>query len=127
MFWNWLLNPFLEVTKRYAHWQRYEGFYGSTIMWDDASMYERWKQLELKNSGQKDLYFGTIKRPSDGNTVLLSIYPSKTTNTVMVQKQQTWKRSAVVTNTVFDEVWWVIYEKDWISNYRWINTETDSD
>jgi len=126
-FWNGLINPYLEVTKRYSHGQRYAWFYGSTVLWDDASMYEMWKQAEIKNSWEHPIYFWTVVRPSDTNTVLISMYPESTWLTTMIQKQQTWVRSAVLTNTIFDEAWSVVYEKDRISHYRWINTETDSD
>lgn len=127
LFWNWLINPYMEVTKRYAHWERYAWFYWSNIMWDDASMYERWKQLELQNISEHEVYFGTVVRPSDNNTILLSMVPEKSSLSTMVQKQQTGKRSAVVTNSIFDINGSVIYQKDWTSYYRWINTDTDTD
>ena len=41
VFWNALLNPLLTVTRRYPHGKWYAGFYGSAVMGDDASMYER--------------------------------------------------------------------------------------
>lgn len=125
LFWNGMINPFLEVTKRYAHGMRYAGFYGSNILGDDASMYERWKQLEVKNIGDKPLYMMTFERPSDNNTVLLTIYPGSHDFSTLIHKQQTGKQSAVVSSTVFDKQEAIVYSQERTSYYRWIDTSID--
>lgn len=45
-------------------------------MGDDASMYEMSKQFEIKNIGDKPVYFRTYDL-SDGNKILLSAYPEQ--------------------------------------------------
>jgi len=124
LFWNGMLNPFLEVTKRYAHGMWYQGFYGSKVMWDDASMYEWWKQLEVKNIGDLPIYMMTYIA-DDWNTVLLSFYPWKHDMKTFIQKQQTGVKSAVVSSTVFDKHESIVYSQEWVSNYRGIDTSVD--
>lgn len=87
-FWVALLTPSLYVTKRYNHGQRYAGFYGSTIMGDDASMYEMAKQFEFKNISGHPVYFRT-KQTDDGNTLLVSIVPKQDNLISIIQKEQT--------------------------------------
>lgn len=125
LFRNALLNPYIEVEKRYPHGKWYAWFYGSNIMGDDASMYERSKQLEVKNIWSKPIVFSTFVRESDWNTVLLSAYPEKSWLEVIVEKQQTWKRSAVLTNTILNEWWWLVKQFERESNYYWIDTSID--
>lgn len=124
LFWNGMINPFLEVTKRSAHGMWYAWFYGSDVMGDDASMYEWWKQLEVKNIGDKPLYMMTFDR-ADWNTVLLSIYPGVHDMRSFIKKQQTGKRSAVVSSTVFDKYESIVYSQERVSNYWWIDNSID--
>ena len=124
LFWNALVNPQLFVTKRYAHSQWYEGFYGSK-MGDDASLYEWMKQFEMKNVGDKDIYMRTVVL-DDGNTLLFSAYPEQNNYVSKVTKEKTGPLKAVLSTHVTDsETGEELYEQEWTSYYIGINRERD--
>lgn len=85
MFWNGLINPYLLIKERSPHGEFRTSFYGH--MGEDAAIYEMSKQLILENTGQYPLYFRTFVRESDGNTVLLSVYPQQNDLISIVEKK----------------------------------------
>ena len=52
-----LQNPNIAVIERSPHNERFVQYYGETIWWDDASVYERSKQFEIQNKGNSDIIF----------------------------------------------------------------------
>lgn len=126
LFRNALINPALRVTKRSAHGKRYAGFYGSTIIGDDASMYQYAKQLEVKNESEQDIYFVTLKR-ADWNVALVSITPTKSDVVAEISKQQTAEMSALVLQRLVDKDGQEVYSNERKSTYRAIDTTIDTD
>ena len=52
-----LLNPDIEITQRSPHNERFVQYYGETVWWDDAAVYEYSKQFEIKNLWNSDIVF----------------------------------------------------------------------
>ena len=123
LFRNSLINPDLYISKRYNHRQRYVYFYNKDIYWDDASVYERDKQFEIKNIGTKPIYFKVWKSSND--YYLVSILPYKNENTSFVLKKQIWTLRAIVGRIVFDKFNIKQFEQFWVSNYYSKNYERD--
>ena len=115
LFRNALINPFLEITKRFNHLKRYVYFYSDYIYWDDASMYQMTKQFEIKNIWSYPIYFKIFDKWS--SRYLISIYPAKTNYKTIVLKKQIWRLKAVVWKQVFKSDWQEWYSQIWISNY----------
>lgn len=124
LFWNAILHPWLEVLERHNHGKRYAWFYGSTVMWDDSSIYERSKRLILQNTTDQPIWFGTFTRERDGNRVLVSAWESNTDREVLIQKEQHGPRKALLRSTIYD---WVqlLQRDDWTSVYYWIDESVD--
>ncbi len=123
LFRSSLINPDLYVTKRYSHGQRYVYFYNKDIYGDDASVYERDKQFEIKNIGTKPVYFKVFK--TGNNYYLVSVLPYKNENISFVLKKQIWVLRAIVGRIVFDKFNVKQYEQFWVSNYYSKNYERD--
>ena len=52
-----LLNPDIEIVQRSPHNERFVQYYGETVWWDDAAVYEYSKQFEIKNLWNSDIVF----------------------------------------------------------------------
>lgn len=116
LFRNWLINPYTKVTERYSHTNRLVNFYDEYIYGDDASVYERDKQLHIKNISNKPIYFNVYK--SKWHSYLLALYPGKTSLSSMVTRKQTSSLKSIVWSNVFNKNTWNIrYEQFWLSNY----------
>lgn len=125
LFRNALVNPYLYVTKRYNHNDRYAWFYGSNVLGDDAAMYEMSKQFELQNIADVPVYFVTFQL-ADGNTALLSFVPKTEALLVTIDKKQTGPLTSLLTKSVTDlRTNSVAYQQEWHSRYFWINEEID--
>lgn len=121
LFRNALINPYLYVTKRYNHSQRYVYFYSPYIYGDDASIYEYIKVLKIKNISSYPIYFK--EKHIWKEIYLVSIVPKKTWKFVYITKKQTWPLSAYVSSTTFDRNWNILYKQSWVSNYKNKNYE----
>ncbi len=126
LFWNALVNPYLYVTKRYNHNERYAGFYGSNVLGDDASMYEMSKQFEIQNVADVPIYFVAFPL-ADGNTALLSFVPKTDPLLVTIEKKQTSPLTSVVSKSVMDlRTNTITYQQQRDSRYYGINEEVDT-
>jgi len=121
LFRNSLINPYLYVVKRYNHGQRYVNFYSNYIYWDDGAVYEFIKIFKVKNISNSPIYFR--KKQIWKELYFVSIVPKKSKQFSIVEKRQTWKLSAYVKKTVYDENWFLKYYQDWVSNYARKNYE----
>jgi hypothetical protein len=125
LFWNALVNPYIYVTKRYNHNERYAGFYGSNVLGDDASMYEMSKQFEIQNIADVPIYFATFNL-ADGNTALLSFVEQNEALHVLVEKQQTGPLTSTVKKSVIDlRTNSLVSQQQRDSRYFGINDEVD--
>lgn len=124
LFWNAILHPWLEVVERRSHGKRYAGFYGSSVMGDDSSIYESAKELIIKNASDTDIAFKTFLRESDTNTVLLSAWRSEHDRVTRIEKEQTGSRSALLRSTITQ---WDgdVDTQERKSFYYWIDTSID--
>ena len=52
-----LLDPDISINKRFSHNERFVQYYGETVWWDDAAVYEYSKQFEIQNSSNSDIVF----------------------------------------------------------------------
>ena len=52
-----LLSPWIETTKRFPHNEWFVQYYGETVWWDDAAVYEKSKQFEIQNISNSDILF----------------------------------------------------------------------
>lgn len=120
-FRNAIINPYLYVTKRYNHAQRYVNFYSPYIYWDDASVYEYIKTLKIKNNSPYPIYLK--KKNIWENVYFTSIVPKKTWKIVYITKEEIKPLTSKLTSTVFDEDANLLYEQTWISNYLRKNFE----
>ncbi len=103
LFRNALINPYLDIVKRYNHSAWYVYFYDNIIRWDDASMYQMYKQFVIQNISDYPVYF---KKFEKGNNIfLVSIIPQNNLidKISVVIKWQTWKLQARVSKLVFDK------------------------
>ncbi len=120
-FRNAIINPYLYVTKRYNHAQRYVNFYSPYIYWDDASVYEYIKTLKIKNNSTYPIYLK--KKNIWENIYFTSIVPKKSWKIAHIIKEQTKSLTAKLSSTVFDENANILYEQSWVSNYLKKNFE----
>lgn len=116
LFRNALTNPYLVITKRYNHTKRYAKYYSNYIRWDDAAIYERTKQFEIKNTSAFPIYFFTFKK-NDNLIYLISVYPKKSYDKTIVIRKQIWKLKALVWKLVFNKNFEETYSQFWISKY----------
>lgn len=66
-----LLNPNININKRFSHTERFVQYYWETIWWDDAAVYEYSKQFEIENIWNSDIVFKT--REEWNKTILVAI------------------------------------------------------
>lgn len=66
-----LLDPDINITKRFNHNERFVQYYWEIIWWDDAAVYENTKQFEIKNIWNSDIIFKT--RHEWDKTLLIAI------------------------------------------------------
>lgn len=124
LFWNAILHPSLEVVERWSHGMWYAWFYGSSVMWDDSSIYESAKELIVQNISDSQIAFKTFIRESDGNTVLLSAQRTDQDWQTVIQKEQHGPRSALLRSTVSNGD--ILLSRDeWTSTYYGIDTSID--
>jgi len=121
LFRNALINPYLYVTERYNHSQRYVNFYSTYIYWDDSSVYERDKRLKIKNISKYPIYFKN--KLIDNKIYLVSIVPVKVNDFVYIEKKQIWKLKAYLLSNTYDQKWNLKYHQEWISKYNRRNYE----
>ena len=67
-----LLNPNIEITKRFSHNERFVKYYGEKIWGDDAAVYERSKQFEIKNVWNSDIIFKVRRNWSKTQLIAIS-------------------------------------------------------
>ena len=120
LFRQWLINPFIAITKRAPHTQRYSKYYSGYIYGDDAAIYEYDKQLEIKNIWLHPLYMRT--KLLDGRHYLISIIPERTDQYSQIFKYQTDTLSARVGKRIFSNTG-LLYTQDWTNTYSAINTQ----
>lgn len=124
LFRNALINPYIYITKRTNHSQRWVNFYSENVYWDDASVYEKQKQFEIRNIWENPIYFKLFSLWN--NQDLVSIYPDKNIYTTHILKKQVWKLQATVWKSVFlwhNHTKW--YDQFWLSTYGSLNFEKD--
>jgi len=110
-----LINPYLYVTKRYNHLHRYVNFYSPYLYGDDASLYEYYKILKIKNILDQPILFKTKKI---GNEIyFINVVPEKVDKFVFVRKEKIWKLKALVEKIVFNQDGGIWYIQKWISKY----------
>lgn len=113
-----LINPYIKVLQRHWHSQRYVWFYGKYIYGDDAAIYERSKQFEIKNIGNKDLYFKVWDK--NWHKYMMSVYPEKNDFITNVKREQVSYTKAFVWKQVLSKYdWKKIYEQWRTSSYYW--------
>ena len=129
-FRNALINPYIYITKRQWHSNRFTKYYGNYIYGDDAAIYEMDKQFEIQNKSDYDIYIkfwtlGDIYK--DSNKHLVSIYPSLSNKIVNITKME-WpnlagKFAASVTKNIYikNSLTWINisdHSISWLSQTR---------
>ena len=116
-FRNALLNPFLQVVERRPHSRRYKDFYDDVVRGDDASVYETYKRLTIKNIGDSPIALKVFKKDAR-NIYLVSVAPTSNPYVVEVHKQNLDKFKAKVSKSVWQ--WKKLIDfQSWVSNYLW--------
>lgn len=88
-----LINPNVIITQRFPHTERFVQYYGETVWWDDAAIYERSKQFEIQNSGNSDIIFKVRNRWDNVELIAIS-WP--TDKWVSISKENIdWKKLAI--------------------------------
>lgn len=105
-----LLLPWIQVTQRYGHSERWAKYYGDDVTGDDAAIYQMHKQLEIKNNDTRWLYFRTIQ--SDKHSYLIAISPYKTDLWIKIQRENTSPLKTVVTRSIYNKVRWNTIQND---------------
>ena len=117
LFRNSLINPYIKVTKRYSHNQRYVLYYDRYLYGDDASVYEYFKQFEIKNNWNKPIYFKTVT--IKWQKYLVSIYPKKSPLVSYVTRKQIDNLKSYVWTKVFNTNSLLTeYKQYWTSSYQ---------
>lgn len=94
-----LLSPQIKITKRYGHSEWLVPYYSEYIFGDDAAMYEMYKQFEIQNISENNLYIKSLEKK---NGIFLTIItPKKTNEGVHIKKTQTQGLSAKVEKIIY--------------------------
>lgn len=75
-----LVNPDIVITKRFSHNEWFVQYYGETVWWDDAAIYERSKQFEILNSGNSDIIFKVREEWNNSELIAISWPTNKWVN-----------------------------------------------
>ncbi len=114
---NALINPYLETTRRQNHGNRWQAYYGTEIVGDDAAIYEMDKQLEIRNGSELPIYMRTLQ--VWGNKYLLSVVPKQTDKVVEIRREEIGRLKGRVIRTIKDrETNKQIDREYYISQYR---------
>lgn len=95
-----LIIPFVTVTQRHGHSERRATYYGDEVTGDDAAIYEMYKQLEIQNTGNRGIYFRTIKW--DTYSYLVAIVPYKPNQAVRITRSRESKLKTNITKSLYD-------------------------
>lgn len=95
-----LLIPWVEVTQRHGHSERWSRYYGEDVTGDDAAIYEMHKQLEIKNNDTRWLYFRTIQ--GDQYDYLVAISPYKSKQWVQITRERESPLKTNLTKNIYD-------------------------
>lgn len=96
-----LLSPWITITKRFPHTEWFVQYYGETVWWDDAAVYERSKAFEIQNSSSSDIVFKV--REEWNHSILIAIsWP--TNKWVNISKNHiNWRKLAIhIDKTVYE-------------------------
>ncbi len=97
-----LLIPWLTVTKRAPHSQRYTQYYSDSVRWDDAAIYQMYKQFEVRNDSNQPLYFKILQTAT--TSYLVAISPQLPTTYTTINKQQIWPLRGMITKDSVDRI-----------------------
>lgn len=100
LFRSSLIIPFVTVTQRQWHSERWAKYYGDDITGDDAAIYEMYKQLEIQNTGPRWLYFRTIKW--EKYSYLVAITPYQPKQAVRITRSRESKLKTNLTKSIYD-------------------------
>lgn len=117
-----LLLPEVEVTKRYPHSVRLSAYYSDYVFWDDAAVYEMWRQFEIKNNSEYPIYFKELNKWDSNYFVAILFW--KPENWVNITKKQTWKLGWTIKVETYNlETKQNINNTEFISKYDYISNE----
>lgn len=95
-----LLIPWIQVTQRHGHSERWGYYYGDDITGDDAAIYEMHKQLEIKNNDSRWIYFRTIV--GDNYDYLIAVSPYKSKQWVQITRQRETSLKTNITKSIYN-------------------------
>lgn len=117
-----IILPEIEVKKRYPHNVRLSAYYSDYIFWDDAAVYEIWKQFEIKNNSKYSIYFKELNKWESNYFVAILLW--KPEHWVNVTKKQTWKLEWTINIDTYNlETKKIINNIKFISKYEYISNE----
>ncbi len=105
-----LLVPTLQITKRFAHNERLVPYYSDYVFGDDAALYQMNKQLEIKNMGDKELYFKVLFKWNGNYFVIIT--PEKSNQWVIITKKETQKLRSELQREIYQWSTDTIIKKD---------------
>jgi hypothetical protein len=88
-----LLSPWITITKRFPHNEWFVQYYGETVWWDDAAIYERSKQFEIQNSWDSDVIFKTRNEWNNSELIAISRPTNKWVN--ISKNNINWRKLAI--------------------------------
>lgn len=116
---NALINPYLETTRRQAHGNWWQAYYGDEIVGDDAAIYEMDKQLEIRNASDMPIYMRTLD--VDGKKYLLSVVPTQSDRVVDITRESIGRLTGRVTRVISNKETGKEVDRDsYVSHYRGI-------
>jgi hypothetical protein len=100
LFRSALIIPWIQVTQRHGHSERWGYYYGDEITGDDAAIYEMHKQLEIKNNDTRWIYFRTII--GDNYDYLIAVSPYKSKQWVQITRERETALRTNLTKNIYD-------------------------
>lgn len=88
-----LIDPDVTITKRFPHTEWFVQYYGETVWWDDAAIYERSKQFEIQNSGKSDIIFKVRNKWNNSELIAVSRPTNKWVN--ISKSSINWREMAI--------------------------------
>lgn len=96
-----LITPGIQITQRHGHSERRSLYYGNDITGDDATIYEMYKQFEIKNNDDRGIYFRTIQKKD--YDYLVAVSPYKTTQGVHITRTRETALRTNLTRSIYDK------------------------